>query len=113
MTLMTARTVLPHIHTDVFRGGDVGHRRFHGVTGSPHVVEEKDWHRREAKDTQPGQSTDVRHTHIHTHTHTHTHQHTHTKTHTPRNTHPHKTTNPPPPHTHTHTNTQTNTSKKC
>ena len=81
MTLMTARTVLPHIHTDVFRGGDVGHRRFHGVTGSPHVVEEKDWHRREAKDTQPGQTKDVSQEHKletqrHTHTHTDTTSHT-------------------------------------
>lgn len=52
-------TVLPDIHTDGVRRGDVGVRGPHGGTGSPHVEEEENGYRREAEDGEKGQSEDV------------------------------------------------------
>lgn len=52
-------TVLPDIHTDGVRRGDVSIGRFHGSTGIPHVKEEENRDRREAKDCEEGQEEDV------------------------------------------------------
>lgn len=56
---MRQLTVLPDIHTDGVRRGDVGVGRLHGSTGIPHVEEEQDRYRREAEDGEEGQSEDV------------------------------------------------------
>lgn len=52
-------TVLPDVHADGLRRGDVGVGRLHGGASVPHVEEEQDGYRREAKDGQEGQSQDV------------------------------------------------------
>ena len=52
-------TVLPDVHADGVRRGDVGVRRPHGGTGIPHVEEEENGYRREAEDGEEGQSEDV------------------------------------------------------
>lgn len=52
-------TVLPDVHTDGVRRGDVGLRRPHGSAGVPHVEEEENGYRREAEDGKEGQSEDV------------------------------------------------------
>lgn len=52
-------TVLPNVHADGFRRGDVGIRGPHGSTGIPHVEEEENGYRREAEDGEKGKSEDV------------------------------------------------------
>lgn len=52
-------TVLPDVHTDGVRRGDVGIRGSHGSAGGPHVEEEEHGYRREAEDCDEGQSEDV------------------------------------------------------
>lgn len=52
-------TILPNVHTDGVRRGDVGIRRPHGSTGIPHVEKEENWDRRKAKDGEEGQGEDV------------------------------------------------------
>lgn len=56
---MGQRTVLPDVHTDGVRRGDVGVRRPHASAGIPHVEEEEHGYRREAEDGEEGQSEDV------------------------------------------------------
>lgn len=52
-------TVLPDVHADGVRGGDVGVGRPHGRAGVPHVEEEEHGDGREAEDGQEGQEEDV------------------------------------------------------
>lgn len=52
-------TVLPDIHADGVRRGDVGVGRLHGCASIPHVEEEENGDRREAEDGQEGQGQDV------------------------------------------------------
>lgn len=52
-------TVLPDVHTDGVRRGDVGIRRPHGSTGIPHVEEEENGDCCEAEDGEEDQSEDV------------------------------------------------------
>lgn len=52
-------TILTDIHADRVNTGKVGYRRPHGVAGGPHVVEEEDWHGREAEHTEPGHTQNV------------------------------------------------------
>lgn len=52
-------TVLPDIHADGVRRGDVGVGRLHSCTSIPHVEEEENGDRREAEDGQEGQGQDV------------------------------------------------------
>lgn len=58
---------LPHVHADfVNRCGQVPRRRGDdGLAGRPHVVINKDWDSREAKDSQPGYSQQVSQEHKH------------------------------------------------
>lgn len=56
---MVQLTVLPDVHTDGVRRGDVGVRRPHGSAGSPHVEEEENGDPREAENGEEGQSEDV------------------------------------------------------
>lgn len=56
---MLLLTILPDIHTDGIRRGDVGVRRLHGSAGIPHVKEQEHGDRREAEDGKEGQSEDV------------------------------------------------------
>ena len=53
------RTVLPDVHTDGLRRGDVGFRRPHGRAGSPHVEEEENGNSRESENGEEGQEQDV------------------------------------------------------
>lgn len=52
-------TILPDIHADGVRRGNVGIRRLHGSAGVPHVEEEEDWNGSEAEDGDEGQDEDV------------------------------------------------------
>lgn len=52
-------TILPNVHTDGVRWGDVGIRRPHGSTSIPHVEKEENWDGREAEDGEEGQGEDV------------------------------------------------------
>lgn len=54
-TEISEPTVLPDVHADGVRGGDVGVRRPHSRASVPHVEEEENRNRREAKDGQEGQ----------------------------------------------------------
>lgn len=62
-TKRSSLTILTNIHTDGVNVGEVGHRRPHGGTGRPHVVEEEDRHSGEAKHAEPGHAQDVREEH--------------------------------------------------
>lgn len=52
-------TVLPDVHADGVRRGDVGVGRPHRRAGVPHVEEEENGNRREAEDGQEGQEENV------------------------------------------------------
>lgn len=52
-------TVLPDVHADGVRGGDVGVGRPHRRASVPHVEEEENGNRREAEDGQEGQEKNV------------------------------------------------------
>lgn len=52
-------TVLPDVHTDGLRRGDVSIRRLHGSAGTPHVKEKEHGDRRKAEDGEEGQKQDV------------------------------------------------------
>lgn len=52
-------TVLPDVHADGVRRGDVGIRGPHGSAGVPHVEEKENGDRREAENGKEGQSQDI------------------------------------------------------